>query len=86
MECGGSPPLSPKRNVRQQNAPGEACLARLVASCVTHAAHSLARLRQVSHFTPPPKPFTANLSPFTTLPLPSHRNPSKFAQAGEKTA
>jgi len=30
MECGGSPPPSPKLKVRQQNAPGEACLARLV--------------------------------------------------------
>ena len=29
MECGGLPPLSPKRIGQQQNDPGEACLARL---------------------------------------------------------
>jgi hypothetical protein len=27
MECGGLPPLSPKLHARQQNDPGEACLA-----------------------------------------------------------
>jgi hypothetical protein len=28
MECGGLPPFSPKRNVRQQSDPDEACFAR----------------------------------------------------------
>jgi hypothetical protein len=39
MECGGFSPLSPQQNVRHQNTPAEAYLARRDASALACANH-----------------------------------------------
>jgi hypothetical protein len=44
MECGGSAPLSSQLNVRQQNDPGDACLARVRRAAHFRAIASVAAL------------------------------------------